>query len=381
MADAGLLSVGSHSVTHTDYDRISHDQAEEESAASREILRARTGAAVDLFAYPRAVVAHEDVVAANYRFAVAADGVKNLAGGLDPRRLARTPVRESDGTFSCGAGSTGWRRWRIGSTPGSGGWARERDAGTSAEAVARHDGGSLAGRAARLSAAALRSGRLRGRGVSGAGRHTSAAVEADGIRHVPVPSLTRSWTPVADVRALAALRALFRRERPEIVHTHNPKSGVLGRVAARAARVPVIVNTVHGLYDHEGLSRARLAVVARSERAAMRLSSYELFQSQEDLDRALRDGMVPASRASWLGNGVDLSRFDRPRVDAGARRAAPGRMARLARGRRCRPAGRGEGLSGAVRRVASRARSLTRTRCSSSSAPRSRTRPMPSSRT
>jgi peptidoglycan/xylan/chitin deacetylase (PgdA/CDA1 family) len=98
MVGTRLLSVGSHSVTHTDYDAISRDQAEEESAASREILRARTGAAIDLFAYPRAVVAHEDVVAANYRFAVAADGVKNLAGGLDPRRLARTPVRESDGT-------------------------------------------------------------------------------------------------------------------------------------------------------------------------------------------------------------------------------------------------------------------------------------------
>jgi len=154
-------------------------------------------------------------------------------------------------------------------------------------------------------------------GVSAPGVHT-AKLEADGIRHAPVRSLTRSWTPAADVRALAALHVLFRRERPEIVHTHNPKSGVLGRVAARAARVPVIVNTVHGLYDHEGLSRARLAVVARSERAAMRLSSHELFQSQEDLDRALRDGMVPASRASWLGNGVDLARFDPARVDAGA---------------------------------------------------------------
>jgi peptidoglycan/xylan/chitin deacetylase (PgdA/CDA1 family) len=99
MAEAGLLAVGSHSVTHADYDRLSRDQAEEESAASRELLTARTGSAVDLFAYPRAVVAHEDVVAAHYRYAVAADGVKNLARGLDPHLLARTPVRESDGTF------------------------------------------------------------------------------------------------------------------------------------------------------------------------------------------------------------------------------------------------------------------------------------------
>ena len=154
-------------------------------------------------------------------------------------------------------------------------------------------------------------------GVSAPGSHV-AALEADGIRHAAVPSLTRSWTPAADARALGALRSLFRRERPAIVHTHNPKSGVLGRVAARGARVPVIVNTVHGLYDHEGLTRARRTVVARSERMAMRLSDHELFQSQEDLDRALGDGMVPASRATWLGNGVDLSRFDAAAVDAGA---------------------------------------------------------------
>lgn len=99
MAESGLFAVGSHSVTHTEYDRLSRGRAEEESAASRELIASRTGAAVDLFAYPRAVVAHEDVVAANYRYAVAGDGVKNLARGFDPRRLARTPVRASDGTF------------------------------------------------------------------------------------------------------------------------------------------------------------------------------------------------------------------------------------------------------------------------------------------
>jgi peptidoglycan/xylan/chitin deacetylase (PgdA/CDA1 family) len=99
MAQAGLVGVGSHSVTHSDFDRLSRDRAEEECAASRELLVQRTGAAVDLFAYPRAVVAHEDVVAAHYRYAVGADGVKNLARGLAPHRLARTPVRASDGTF------------------------------------------------------------------------------------------------------------------------------------------------------------------------------------------------------------------------------------------------------------------------------------------
>ncbi len=142
-----------------------------------------------------------------------------------------------------------------------------------------------------------------------------------GIRHVTVPSLTRSWAPLSDARALAQLVGIFRRERPALVHTHNPKSGVLGRLAARIARVPVIVNTVHGLYSNPALSSGKRWVVDRSERWAMRTSHQELFQSQEDLDRALAERMLRAERASWLGNGVDLKRFDPAAVD-GQRAAA-----------------------------------------------------------
>lgn len=137
----------------------------------------------------------------------------------------------------------------------------------------------------------------------------------EGIPHHPVPSLTRSWTPGQDARALAELRRLFRRERPDIVHTHNPKSGVLGRVAARMARVPVVVNTVHGLYANPGLAPVRRALIATAERLAGRFSHHELFQSWEDYERAVRTRMVRADRATWLGNGVDVRRFRPSAVD------------------------------------------------------------------
>ena len=71
---------------------------------------------------------------------------------------------------------------------------------------------------------------------------------ASGISHIAVPSLTRAMSPAGDLRAFRELHREFRRLRPDIVHTHNPKPGVLGRLAARAAGVPVVVNTVHGLY-------------------------------------------------------------------------------------------------------------------------------------
>jgi glycosyltransferase involved in cell wall biosynthesis len=133
---------------------------------------------------------------------------------------------------------------------------------------------------------------------------------AAGIRHLPVPSLTRSWTPGRDVLAAAELRRLFRSRRPDIVHTHNPKSGALGRLAARVARVPIVVNTVHGLYANPGLPAVRRKLIRTAERWASRLSDHELYQSREDYSFAMRTRMVAPDRASWLGNGVDLRRFD-----------------------------------------------------------------------
>ncbi len=71
-------------------------------------------------------------------------------------------------------------------------------------------------------------------------------IEARGIRHIPLANATRAMAPHKDLLAIGELTRLFRDLRPDIVHTHNPKPGLYGRIAARAARVPVVVNTVHG---------------------------------------------------------------------------------------------------------------------------------------
>src|SRR3954454_13138461 len=73
-------------------------------------------------------------------------------------------------------------------------------------------------------------------------------LKADGIVHHRLRHATRSVSPMDDLMAPAELFRLFRRLRPDIVHTHNPKPGVYGRMAARAAGVPLVVNTQHGMY-------------------------------------------------------------------------------------------------------------------------------------
>ena len=93
------------------------------------------------------------------------------------------------------------------------------------------------------------------------------------------------------------------------MHTHNPKPGVMGRVAARLAGVPCVVDTVHGLYATPDDRALRRVPVLAAEWLAARFSDLELYQSGEDLAWARRLGVTRPGRSVHLGNGIDLSRF------------------------------------------------------------------------
>lgn len=147
-----------------------------------------------------------------------------------------------------------------------------------------------------------------------------ADLERDGFQHVPVPALRRRWAPTSDLLAFAHLAAIFRRYRPAIVHTHTPKAGVLGRLAARTAGVPIIVNTVHGLYTASGSPLRRLLVM-RLERLAAQCSDFEFCQSTEDLQTLRELRIVDPTRSAYIGNAVNLRTFDPDRIDRRTARA------------------------------------------------------------
>ncbi len=131
-------------------------------------------------------------------------------------------------------------------------------------------------------------------GVSAPGPFV-AQIEARGMRTCRSPNATRAMAPHKDLLAIGELTRLFRDLRPDIVHTHNPKPGLYGRIAARAARVPVVVNTVHGLYALPEDDWKKKAIVYSLERLASTCSDAELVQNPEDLvttaPRAARAGV------------------------------------------------------------------------------------------
>lgn len=157
-------------------------------------------------------------------------------------------------------------------------------------------------------------------GMSAAGPHVPN-LAAMGIPHVDVPAFTRSNNPLQDVKAFVQLVKLLREVRPDILHTHNPKPGIIGRIAGWLTRVPLVVNTQHGLYAQPSDRWQRRLPVYAAERIASAFGDAELVQNPEDVDTLVQTLRIPARKVHLLGNGIDLERFDPDRVPAATRTA------------------------------------------------------------
>jgi glycosyltransferase involved in cell wall biosynthesis len=156
-------------------------------------------------------------------------------------------------------------------------------------------------------------------GISAPGPYVTQ-LEREGIRHIPIESSTRAVDPRADAAAARQLYRILRREQVDVLHTHNPKPGAYGRVVGRYARVPIVANTVHGLYATDDDTWPRRVAVYAVEAFAARCSDVELIQNPEDLTLMRRLHLTRNARL--LGNGVDLARFDPSRFTADERRRA-----------------------------------------------------------
>lgn len=150
-------------------------------------------------------------------------------------------------------------------------------------------------------------------GVSSTGPEVPL-IEANGIRHIAVP-ISRRFTPLADLISLWQLYWVMRHERFTIVHTHTPKPGLLGQLAARAAGVPIIINTLHGFYFHDNMPQMWRRFYIVMEKIAARCSDVILSQNSEDIHTAIVEGICTPDKIKYLGNGINVTRFDRARFD------------------------------------------------------------------
>lgn len=126
---------------------------------------------------------------------------------------------------------------------------------------------------------------------------------AAGIRTVFLPELGRD-IDVADIGAYQALRVLFAAEQPHVVHLNSSKAGLLGALAARAARVPRIIFTAHGWPYRENRNPLWRAVAWLGSVATVALSHTTICVSEAD--RRSLAWLFP-TKLVRIYNGIDLA--------------------------------------------------------------------------
>jgi glycosyltransferase involved in cell wall biosynthesis len=158
-------------------------------------------------------------------------------------------------------------------------------------------------------------------------RESDAASLADarrrGCRVVDLPALGREVAPLADLRALAEILRLIRRERPAIVHTHTSKAGFIGRLAAAIARVPAVIHQPHGHVFYGYYGQRRTAVFNALERRAARWTDRIITLTDRGAAEHLARGIGRASQYAAVPSGVPIADL---RAAAPARDAARGRL-------------------------------------------------------
>ncbi|MEI6125123.1 MAG: glycosyltransferase family 4 protein [Pseudomonadota bacterium] len=137
-------------------------------------------------------------------------------------------------------------------------------------------------------------------------------------RNIPVtiiPELVRRPDPVKDFVALNKMVQLFKAEQPHIVHTHSSKTGILGRWAARFARVPVIVHTVHGWGHHDYQNFLVKNLYKFLERRTVGFTDKLIVVSHLNTLKGLRDTIGTEEKYITIHSAINLDDFINPACD------------------------------------------------------------------
>lgn len=147
--------------------------------------------------------------------------------------------------------------------------------------------------------------------ASAEGPEREEVIAKEGCPHVIIP-FTRAITPLQDLKCLWLLIQLIRRERPDIIHTHTPKAGLLGMLAARFTGVPVRIHTIAGLPFMTASGFRRRLLIAM-EKLTFWGAQHVWPNSQSMLTYVREQQLCPERKLDLIEegstNGIDLQQF------------------------------------------------------------------------
>ncbi|MGH9877602.1 MAG: glycosyltransferase, partial [Nitrososphaerales archaeon] len=133
-----------------------------------------------------------------------------------------------------------------------------------------------------------------------------------GINTRIIPSLINHINPVVNLKGVADIRRIMVQGNYDIVHTHSSVAGVIGRIAAFSAGVPVILHHVHGWGLHARKSKLIQLLYVNLERLCARFTNRMIVVSRPDIQKGLAHRIGREDKYTLIYNGIDLERFRQP---------------------------------------------------------------------
>jgi glycosyltransferase involved in cell wall biosynthesis len=146
----------------------------------------------------------------------------------------------------------------------------------------------------------------------------------NGVDIIQVSSLVRRIDPIKDLTAFVSLWRLLVKEKPDIVHTHTSKAGLLGRLAAKTARVPIVVHTPHGhvFYGHFRPSVSRLFLIL--ERFAGFITDRIIALTDGEKADYIKWSVFDENRIVTIHSGVEIHRYEKAVANTGMKKETLG---------------------------------------------------------
>jgi glycosyltransferase involved in cell wall biosynthesis len=138
------------------------------------------------------------------------------------------------------------------------------------------------------------------------------------------PFLVRNPAPLRDLLTLRRLTRRLRQGRYDIVHTHTSKAGLLGRLAAERAGVPIVVHTPHGNVFHGYFNPILTRLFVWMERHGARRTGRIIELTAGGIEEHLNEGIGQRDQYTVIFSGIDIHPFDAAIENREATRAARG---------------------------------------------------------
>jgi len=134
-------------------------------------------------------------------------------------------------------------------------------------------------------------------------------LEQEGIEFILCPPLVRRTNIIKDLKTFLDIWRIIKKKSPEIVHTHSSKAGLLGRLAAKLARIPIVVHTPHGhvFFGYFGSFKTKIFIIL--ERFVSRITDKIIALTNEEKKDYIKFRIANEDKFDVIYSGIELDKF------------------------------------------------------------------------